>query len=261
MIRQRSSAIVMPTRRQFTAGLAASGLMASGVRAQTAPLKMVYYATFPPVCFEQDGKMVGILPEIIDQAAKDQGVALESAGLPWARAQAMVKAGEADAYCTNPTAERKEFMTFTKDPIYVAQVAVFYAADNPRRAEIETIKTRDDLLKFKQGDYNGNGFGETTFKGLDIDWSPNLGNTLSKVAVSRVDVFVGNETVAKYLIKENKIAGIKSFVVSIGNQSAFHFGVRKTYANAQQVVDSIEKGAAPLHANGFAQKVVAKYTE
>jgi len=249
-----------PTRRQFLAGLAAAGIAIRGARAETSPLRIVYYATFPPLCFEQDEKMQGILPEILGKAAKDAGIDVAHQGFPWARAQAMVQNGEADAFCTNPTDERRAYALFTELPAYVAPVSLFYSADNPRRAEIEQIRTIDDLKTVKQGDYNGNGFAETTFKGLAIEWSPNLLNTLTKVSLSRNDVFVGNDTVAKYLIKQNNIGGVKSFPVAIGKQSAFHLGVRKTLPNAQAIVDAMGRAIQAVHDSGFDREVALKYT-
>jgi len=252
--------IPAPTRRQFLAGLAAAGVAIRSARAQAAKLRIVYYATFPPLCFEQDGKMQGILPELLDKAATAAGIDVSHQGFPWARAQAMVQNGEADAFCTNPTDERRAYALFTELPVYVAPVSLFYSADNPRRAEIEQIKTFDDLKAVKQGDYNGNGFAETTFKGLDIEWSPNLLNTLTKVSLGRNDVFVGNDTVAKYLIKQNNIGGVKSFPVAIGKQSAFHLGVRKTLPDAQGLIDAMGHAIQAVHDSGYDREVALKYT-
>lgn len=253
--------IPAPTRRHFLAGLAAAGvaIRSARARADAAKLRIVYYATFPPLCFEQDGKMQGILLDILGQAAKTAGIDVTHQGFPWARAQAMVQNGEADAFCTNPTDERRAYALFTELPVYVAPVSLFYAADNPRSSQIEQIKTIDDLKAVKQGDYNGNGFAETTFKGLPIEWSPNLVNTLTKVSLSRNDVFVGNDTVAKYLIKQNAIGGIKSFPVTIGKQSAFHLGVRKTLPDAQGLIDAMGHAIQAAHDSGFDREVALKY--
>lgn len=253
------------SRRGFCAGLAtAASTLALGLRpARAADFKVTFYNAFAPLSFETDShEITGVLPDMVTEILGHRvGLPVSLQGLPWARAQALVQDGSADAFCTNPTPARLDYAVFTKIAAITTKTELFYAVDNPRKAEIEAIKTVDQLKGFTQGDYVGNGFAEATFKGLAIDYTPTLDAVFRKIAVGRLDLFVGNDLVAKSVLKQAGLGDkIKSFPVDIGQPSHFHIGIRKSFADVDALVAKADAAIAAAEADGSLKKIVAKYT-
>jgi len=255
----------LPSRRTFCGGIAAvvSSLLAGARLARADDFKVTFYNTFAPLSFENDQHAItGILPDAAQEIlGRRVGLPVVSQGLPWARAQALVQEGAADAFCTNPTPGRLEYALFSKNPAVVTKVELFYTLDNPRRAEIEAIRNVGQLAGFRQGDYVGNGFAEATFKGLPIDFTPTLDSVFKKIEAGRLDFFVGNDLVAKAILKQAGLGDkIKSFPVDIGQPSQFHIGIRKTYPDAPALIDKVDAAIQAALSDGALAKIIAKYT-
>ena len=254
------------SRRGFCAGMSAAALssLAWNVKpARADEFKVTFYNSFAPLSFETDAhEMTGILPDMVMEIlGKRVGLPVSLQGLPWARAQALVQDGSADAFCTNPTPGRLEYALFTSRAPIETKTELFYALDNPRRAEIEAIKTVDQLKDFRQGDYIGNGFAEATFKGLTIDYTPTLDSVFKKIAAGRLDLFVGNDLVAKSVLKQASLGDkIHSFPVDIGQPSRFHIGIRKSLTEAPALIAKADAAIAAAQADGTLARIVAKYT-
>ena len=254
------------SRRGFCAGLSVATLssLAWGVKpARAADFKVAFYNTFAPLSFEGDDHAItGILPDMMTEIiGKRLGLPVSLQGLPWARAQALVQDGSVDAFCTNPTPARLDYALFTSRAPITTKTELFYALDNPRKSEIEAIKTVDQLKDFRQGDYIGNGFAEATFKGLTIDYTPTLDSVFKKIAAGRLDLFVGNDLVAKSVLKQAALGDkIHSFPVEIGQPSHFHIGIRKSLAEAPDLIAKADAAIAAAEADGTLARIVAKYT-
>jgi polar amino acid transport system substrate-binding protein len=253
------------SRRDFCGGMSMvlASLLLDIRSARADDFKVAFYNSFAPLSFENDRhEIAGILPDAVAEIlGRRLGLSVIASGLPWARAQALVQDGSVDGFCTNPTPGRLEYAVFTRRAAIVTKTELFYALDNPRRTEIEAIRNVEQLAGFRQGDYVGNGFAETTFKGLPIDFTPTLDSVFRKIAVGRLDLFVGNDLVAKSVLKQAGLGEkIRSFPVDIGQPSHFHIGIRR---NFPQVALLIEKADAAIEAasiDGSLARIVAAYT-
>src|SRR4051812_13057315 len=69
------------------------------------PLRIVYFDNFSPFCWvNEKGDMQGLLVDTLNEALGQRlNLSLQHNGFPWIRAQQMVKASVADAFCTVPT--------------------------------------------------------------------------------------------------------------------------------------------------------------
>lgn len=130
--------------------------------AKAETMKFAYYDQYSPRSFMEDGKMKGILIDIINEAiVKRMGIEVKHEGFPWVRAQMMVEKGFSDAFITVPTPTRKAYTQVSKEPIIVFETFLATAADNPKKKRIlSRIKSLDELKNYVFVDYYGNGFAE-----------------------------------------------------------------------------------------------------
>ena len=257
--------MIMLSRRALLRGVPlALGAMAVGARrTMAADFNVVFYDSFAPLSFlDDDRKIVGILPDVVNEImGRRLQVPLSLQGLPWARAQALVQDGSADAFCTLPTPARRVYAFFTENAVIVEKIQLFYTIDNPRKAEIEAIRTVDQLNGFRQGDYVGNGFAEATFKGLPIELTPTLDSVFKKIAAGHLDLFVGTDIVAMSIVKKLGLGDtIRSFPVEIGAPTPFCIGIRKSLPQAEAMVTRANDAVARATKDGSLAKIIERYT-
>ena len=257
--------MIMLSRRALLGGIPlAVGVMAAGSRrAMAADFNVVFYDSFAPLsALNDDHKIVGILPDVVNEIMGrrlEMPVSLQ--GLPWARAQLLVQDGSADGFCTLPTPARRDYAFFTENAVIVEKTQLFYAVDNPRKSEIEAIRTVDQLKGFRQGDYVGNGFAEATFKGLPIELTPTLDSVFKKIDAGHLDLFVGTDIVAMSVVKKLGLGDkIRNFPVEIGAPTPFCIGIRKSLPQAEVLVARANDAIAAATKDGTLSKIIDRYT-
>ncbi|MCP4129864.1 MAG: transporter substrate-binding domain-containing protein, partial [bacterium] len=149
-------------------------VFATPVFAQTT-MQIVYFDTYAPFSWKEDGKMKGILIDVLTEAIQNRiGIPLSHNGYPWVRAQKMVKHGLADAFATVPTDERRSYTKISNEPVVLATFTLFVNKKNSKLNEIRKVKTFSDLKPFKLGQYLGSGWAKKNLEGLDVIWVRNL---------------------------------------------------------------------------------------
>lgn len=128
--------------------------------AQEPPaLRFVYMENYAPFCFRENGKIVGIQPEIVDYLASQLNLRVEHALHPWNRSQAMVQWGEADAMLTTPTAERFAYALFAREETTPNFWHLFYRKNDARMASlVGSFRGLEDLKPYRLIDFLGNGW-------------------------------------------------------------------------------------------------------
>lgn len=195
-------------------------------------MRLAYFDYFPPFSWQEEGRMRGILVDVLNEAIQERmGIPLSHEAYPWARAQMMVRNGEADAFATIPTPERREYTKVSGEPVIVTNVTLFANVNHEKMEEFKNIKTVSDLKPFSLVDYIGNGWAQENLVDYNVDWSPNIDSVLHKLANNRRDLFVQVSQVANYTIKklglEDAIVEIStildtvSFNLCIGSNSSF----------------------------------------
>jgi len=217
---------------------------------------------FPPFSMEQDGRMTGILVECMDELlGKRMGMTVVHTAAPWASVQDMVRTGKVDSLCTNPTESRCQFMLFCKQPVVESLPAIFRAKDNPRGVEIDHITNLKGLRDFRQVDYAGNGWAHETFPpDQHITWADSMAEAMAMVADGRADIFVGNTLAAMYAMAQGGLRDrIKVRELAVGKPSSFHFGLRRDYLGAQDVVDRFSQTLDEAAAEDALDDIIQKY--
>lgn len=164
--------------------------LCSTALAASKPMKIVYFDSYPPRFWLENGEMKGILVDIISEAADRIGVPLLHEGYPWARAQAMVEAGQADAFITVPTEKRKAYTEVSTEPVIRFNLYIATQKNNPHLEQLKKVTDIDGLKPFRLVDYYGNGFAETRLKDHNIEWVPQISAVYSFLASGKADALV-----------------------------------------------------------------------
>jgi len=178
-------------------------------------MKIVYFNKFSPFSWENGGQMKGILIDVLTESIQTRmGIPVSHSGYPWARAQKMVKDGEADAFVTVPTPERIIYTDVSGEPVVVATFRIFIKTGSPKTRELKNVRKTSDLKDFKIGHYLGSGWAEKNLADMNLDLAPTLDITLKKLAAGRFDAFIDVSQVIRYRIRE---LGLKKQITELPN--------------------------------------------
>ena len=97
--------------------------------AEPGMVRFVYMQDMQPACWPENGKPMGLQPEIAEQVTARLGLKAEHGFYPWARANEMIRNGEADVIITTPTQARFAFTAFGKGKVMI-QWSLFTHRDN-----------------------------------------------------------------------------------------------------------------------------------
>lgn len=223
-----------------------------------------YDDNFAPLSYGEDGNITGILVEVLDDLLVDRlGLKVEHRGYSGRRARFMVKTGKSDAFCAEPISGAKEYAWFARTPVVRSSSALFTGVDNPRKEDIGTVSTLAGMRAFSQVDYLGSAWAKKTFpKDMQagIHWVGSQDAAFKMLAINRYDIYVGSEIVGRYkLVKIGLADDIFVRRVSIGKPVVLHFGLRKTYPDAQGIIADVERVLKEAESEGAISRIVEKY--
>lgn len=188
----------MFSRRKILGGLTAAGVLPlwQVALARPAAFRMVYFSDFAPFSqLDGNGQVHGMFVDAADSILRDKlGQGIDHQAYPWARAQAMVRGGDADGFMTVPTPERLSYVLASARPVFTFPMCIIAAPDNPRLHELRQVRRLEDLRPFRVGHYIGSGWADANLRplGLDIHWAADLTGAMRLVANGRVDALVDN---------------------------------------------------------------------
>ncbi len=227
--------------------------------AQSSPLKIVYFDDYAPYSEFRNGQMRGILVDVLTEALQTRmGIKVVHEGYPWARAQLLVKLGQADAYATVPTPERSTYVVFSKEPVAPSMVVLFVKAGSPKINELKKIKTVADLKPFKLGQYLGHGWAEKNLQGMDIVWTTNVAMCWEMLLSDRFDAFVDTLQVMHYNLKK---AGLADRIIALPNvidSTTFNLGIGKKSAYSK-ILTKFDTTIKAMRKDGTLQRITDKY--
>jgi len=222
-------------------------------------IKLVYGNNFPPFSWEDNKQMQGILIDVLTEAIQTRmGISVSHEGYPWKRAQMMVREGNADAFATVSTPERRTYTEVSKEPVVVATFTLFVKADNPKIGELKNIRKLSNLKGYKIGHYRGSGWAKKNLAGMNVDIANTLDLTLKKLVSGRFDVFIDVSQVIRYRIRElgwqNQITELPNIIDS----STFNLciGKKSSYAN---ILQKFDETISRMREDGKLQEIYDKY--
>lgn len=197
----------MFSRRSFLGGLTVAGaLLGRPALALPVTFRMVYFGDFAPFSqVDAQGQVRGLFVDAVQSLLHDRlGVEVEHHAFPWARAQAMVRSGEADGFVTVPTPERLSYVLASARPLFEFPMCIVAAGDGPRLGELRQVRALEGLRPFRLAHYLGSGWAEANLRplGLDIQWTSDLAGAMRLVANGRVDAIVDNAVSLRHRMQD-----------------------------------------------------------
>lgn len=205
-------------------------------------LKVVYAASWAPISVGEGDKVSGILPDLVETYVhKGLGIKVDHIGVPWARAQEMVRSGQADAFITTATPERLEFTTASQEPIYQLAFKPVVRRGEGTRFVTETALTRMKNLRFC--DVLGNGWARDFYEKLNIKFyvAQTLDQCLRQLVNKRTDVIIHAAPVAEDFIKKMGISGqVEIINLTMESSPSFPFLLSSKSDFGQDLLDDLD---------------------
>jgi polar amino acid transport system substrate-binding protein len=263
---------MLSRRSVITAVLAGASALAfarTPVRASDRILiRAVYYRDYRPYSFfdEEEGRMRGILIDLMGALGEACGYAMTHEGYPWARAQYMVANDAADALCCPITEKRSEYVYFAPTIVTpLAEAHIFVTVDNPRADEIRAVRSKEGLYAFSAVDFIGNSSGEHIWQHHPQRITVrNTDQILEMLLRDRADFYYADPLVTWSQLRElglhDKFFSIPADYVTKGHRGAMSFGLRKTYPDAQAIVARVEEAIRTNITADLHDEIIARYT-
>lgn len=250
-----------PQRRYLMQLLGAAPFLMGAAKPER--LIVCYNDDFAPYSYidrEHGGSAVlGIEPGILDPILHGvAGLAHSNLGLPWRRAQEMVRQGEADALCTFASAERQEYLRFNTVPVCVVRPHLFFSVDHPQRHALERLKSRDALKAFHLVDLKGNQWAEENLADFPrVEWAPSLDAVFRMVISRRRDAHLSTSPLmTKWRIRKLGLGRQYLAVPApyMGADVQLHFGVRLQHPRRDEILALLD---AELHSRVQQRRIEA----
>ena len=234
-------------------------LMSAGAYAESIKVSTSSYA---PYVIVADGKVTsGVYVELLNAILKQSGTTVEYMAAPWKRATTMAEEGSANA--TMPwfkTNEREAIYLFS-EPIIEASNKVFIKKGGKVPSNLDW-KSYADFKPYKMGGTIGFWYEEGFKKaGVPLELVASDDLNVKKLQAGRIDAFITDELVGKYLIKIGYPGQEGDFdtVVRPDSIAALHVMVAKKSPGSANLIQSINEGLKKIKASGEYDKIVAKY--
>ncbi len=223
-------------------------------------MKLVYFYDFEPFSWiDSNHQMQGVLIDILTESLnKRMGIKISHKGYPWARAQKYVKFGNADAFATVPTSERKTYTQISDEPIITTTFTIFTSKSNPKIEKLKMITSIQVLSNYSNIHYIGSGWAKKNLSTKHIYWVPTLSKALSLLANERYDVFIDASQVIRYNIVK---MGFKDKIIELPNILAtdtFNLCIGKT-SPYLKILPKFNKTIQIMKKDGSLQKIYKKH--
>ncbi len=221
---------------------------------------IVYFDDYAPFSWkDKDGRMHGLLVDILNEALqKRMGIPVEHRGYPWVRAQEMVRAGEADAFCTVPTDERRVYTEISSQPVIRNTVTLFTWKGSPQTERLKRVKGVRDLSSFRHAQYSGSGWARQYLTYMDVEWVASLGQAIEMLAAGRVDVVAESSFVVSHRIRAMGIAHKIIQIPTVIDSNSFHLCIGKT-SRFLSSLPRFDRTLAQMYRDGSHGEMVRRY--
>lgn len=209
-------------------------------------------ATYAPMEYMKDGKIVGIDIEVVNAIAEEAGIEVEYKNYGWEPLFAAVQNGEVDfaVSAITITDERKETYDFT-DAYFTANQLILVP-------EGSDIKSFEDL-KGKKVAVQINTTGHTAVKGLlgntsaDIIAAESLPLAIGEVVNGNADAVVGDNAVISEYKKNN--SSVKLTEIEDAAFEKEYYGLMMKKDGNKELLDKINKAIQTLKDNGKLEEI------
>lgn len=93
---------------------------------------MVYFDDFAPYSWrDEQGRMRGLMIDVMDRVAAQMGLRVHHEGYPWQRAQKLVRMAQADGFVTIATRERRSYTLIVEEPVTTTVLTILPSVPIP----------------------------------------------------------------------------------------------------------------------------------
>lgn len=222
------------------------------------PMRFVYYDSYRPRSWDDNGTMRGILIDVVDEAiGKRLGISVTHAGYPWKRAQFKVKEGNADAFITMPNEERRTYTIIGNEPVIEFALRVVTRKNHPKAKEMESITTIEQLKDYKVADYLGNGWAKRNLKEVNVKWLPGSDKIFPFLINKRADIIVASKRTISEMKRQGYDSQLKVFPNKLSSVS-FYLCVGKDSPYKDRLND-FDRILREMHEDGTIDRIEESY--
>lgn len=209
--------------------------------AQDRPMRFVYFNDYPPFSYADDqGQAIGLFIAVFREIFENRmGLETEHDLLPWARAQYFVRTGQADAFCTVPTPERKIYTQISTTPVVEVNFGALTHKDHPQLQQLLAIQRIEDLQHWTIASYIGSLWADRNVKGTTVYRPHRLENAIIMVDAGRADLVVGVSQVLRFKARRIGFSQQLVEIPAVLDRRPFHLCIARNspYANHIQAFD------------------------
>ncbi len=233
-------------------------LLSSTTTSYANEFKLVF-AEYKPYSWVDDrGEVVGIEIDILKEAIHNRMmVPVSFQVLPWARAQILVKQGEADAFVAFPSEQRKLYTKVSKETVTTWGVSIFAPIQGRYVKELSKIHEIAGLKPYALGSMIGNGWAKKNLAGMNVAWVPKMEQLIKLVAFGRVEALPDSPIVVKFYMRE---LGLEDEIIELNNlvSTTLHLciGVKSKYLD---MLPQFDETLREMTKDGTLEKILSKY--
>lgn len=261
----RNAGPIVPSasKASSTASASSTGSTASTAKGVAPPEGRKMYAIraedgWYPYTGVRNGKVEGLLVDILRAAFEAAGARVELLGVPYARCMSDARSGAAVAcFNTIPDASNLRYVTFPRAGLMETSLVIVGSSDGPRAG-----LTLDDLRGKKVGIVNGYDYGNDFARRTDLVRVQlnSEAQLVQMVARRRVDFALVYLETFRYLIRTDA-KGVGGQVGVVGNVDTFtvYPGFSKAHPDAESARSDFEKGLDILRRDGSYERIVKEW--
>lgn len=238
-------------------------LLIGGTSFSQEEINFVYTSYLPANYLDTSGRHTGFFVDIIKEALQERmNIPVSMDIYPWPRCQAMVKLGQADIMATIPTPDRREYAIVVETPLWVKYYNVFTVAGHPRIADMNTIRSVDDLKRsgLVVLTYSGDGGTKVNIEnaGVPVIFASSVEGMYKMLFAGRADLIIEDAFLVKPLLEELGYSHKVYKTTGIIQESPFCLMISKksSYGSMATRIDSTIKA---MWADGTIERIMLKY--
>ncbi|MBF0118824.1 MAG: transporter substrate-binding domain-containing protein [Desulfobacterales bacterium] len=226
------------------------------------PLK-IFATDWPPYEMLENGKPAGLATELIDAVLKEMKIEYKVEFVPWKRAEAMAKGGEADVlYSVSKKAEREEFLYYPETPLHPSTYVFFI-----RKADKDKLKFNsfDDLKGHTIGITRGYTYSDDLMKFLkeqkNSDEASSDEENFKKLEKARFNYFPCELANGISLLKKLGFADAITYIEKPIVEKMYYVAFAKASKNPdiKKIVDEFNKNFKAFKEKEEYKKITDKY--
>lgn len=214
-------------------------------------LRMVYAEGFAPFSWTSGGKVTGILPDIMDEAARRMGVGVTHQAVPGSEVLAKVRSLAADGFLSAPDPDYAAIARSSDKPALVTTVALFVSGTaDPLVERLRLLKDLDELKDLRLGCSQYDSWSRRHFGNFRLKIYPSLSEAVAGLAAGEVQVMAQVPEVVEFHAKRQGVASQVLRVPGVFLEEVpFHLFVNK-YGGALKLLPAFDGALESMRADG-----------